>query len=1094
MRVRGVGGRVCADGSGRRSAGRVVDATGAVVSGCVVQLLDERTVAVRVGWTDGRGEFAMEGVAPGEYGLRVRAEGFAEENAEIAVRLGAVTEVEARVQVASVAATVTVRGEPVRVETQSGELSGGVGVEEIATLPVEGRAWDAASAGLAGVSEHGNAMEDERGERVEESVDVVGMRGMAGTFTRRMVDGLEDEQEFFAAGRGRWRAAYGFSREAIRELQVDEAGYAVNAVTRGGGRVAHGTGFYTLRDSRMGAVNPFWEVTSFSTATDEATSGTVRPTDTRQEFGGSVSGPMGRRASTWMGAGGGGVFYFLAGEAQERYFPAEATPRNPAFYALIANQTALLGNRGVSTAATDAALGYLSGLGGEVGRRGDETVLFPKMEWVRGRGKVSVQYNRMRWSSPAGAQSQAVVARGRASLGNDFAKLDAGQAAWRMQVTRRVAVDVRGQWSRDFEFESAQTPLAGEPTTGVGGFAPQIAITPDGFTFGTPETVARAAYPDERRVGGVAGVIWERGRMVARAGGEFNHVAERISNLPDAEGSYTYEPRLLLSNGLGQPSGLADWVTDYTFGAASYPSGGCPAVQGGALHYFCFRDYRQGFGPAETDFALQEWAGYGQWEWRAAHGLTAIVRYELEQLPTAQQPNATLDDVFAGVGSTSVMPLDKNNVGPRVGVAWSPRGGRTTVRAGYGVVYGRVAGETLRTALSDTAVLGAGGLPASAFHIRITPTASVVCGSGATAPCSCPPGSGGFGYPCTFSQYPAGVAAVTNTASAVMFGRGFRLPMVQQGSLTVEHEFARRILASATYAGATERQLPNFVDANVAAATGVAKFQMTGGPFDGETFVVPVYTTRANAAYGPVTKIESNINGSYNALTVMVRREMRHGWMATAHWTWSKAIDYGQSSTSGVRENAQFDPFTVGYDKALSDMNRPHRVVAEVVWEPTAVGEGWRRKATAGWKISGIFTDVSGRGYSYGVRGGTRLNGGRLSLNGSGGATYLPTVGRNTLRLPDAATLDARLARRWRMDAGRVKVTAAAEGYNVLNRVNYSSVNTTAFDVGTTTGGMTQLIFQSAAVNPVTPFGMYTGAATSLTHERQVQLSVHVEY
>jgi hypothetical protein len=1082
--------------------GRVVDATGAAVRGSAVLLLDGRTGQVRAGATDGRGEFAIAGVEAGEYTLTARSAGFAEWKSEIVVRLGAATEVEPRLRVAQVSAAVTVTAEPVVMRVETAELGGNVAAEEMQRLPAEARGWERMAAVAPGVVEAPNTEEDARGERDEQSVDVMGMRGMAGTMGRQLVDGLDDSQEFFAAGRGRWRAAYGFTREAIRELQVDEAGYALNAVTRGGGRVAHGSGFYVLRDSRLGAVNPFWTVTSFSAATDTASSQWVRPADTRQQFGGSVSGPAGRRTSEWMGAGGGEVFYFLAGEAQLRRFPAEATPRSDAFYALIANQTALLGNRGVTTAAMDAALGYLSGLGGEVGRRGDESVVFPKLEWLRGRGKLSVQYNRMRWDSPAGAQTQAVVARGRASLGNDFAKVDAGQAAWRMQATPRWLVDVRGQWSRDFEYESAQLPLTGEPATGPGGFAPQIGITPDGFTFGTPETVERAAYPDERRAEGVAAVVWERGRKAVRAGGEWSRVTERINSLPDAEGSYAYEPRLLLSNGLGQPNGLADWVTDYTFGAASYPSGGCPAVQGGTLHYFCFRDYAQGFGPSATEFNLRQWAGYVQGEWRAAHGLTvtASVRYELEQLPPAQQPNAAIDAAFASVGSTSAMPSDKNNVGPRVGVAWSVPRRRTTVKAGYGVFYGRVAGETVRTALSDTAVLGANGLPASAFHVRITPTTSVVCGAGATAPCNCPPGSGGFGYPCTFSTYPAGVVAVTNTASAVMFDHRFRLPMVQQGSLTVEQELRGRTLVSVSYAGALSRQLPNFVDANIAASTGMGVFQMQGGPFDGETFVVPVYTLtgankgRVNSNYGPVTDILSNINGSYNAVTLTVRREMRHGWMAAAHWTWEKAMDDGQSSTSGVRENAQFDPFNVRYDKAVSDLDRPHRVVAEMVWEPQGVGAGWRRGATRGWQISGIFADVSGRGYSYGVRGGTWLNGGRLSVNGSGGATYLPTVGRNTLRLPDAETLDVRLARRWRLDAGRVKLSVAAEGFNVLNRVNYSSVNTTAYDVGTTTSGVTQLVFQSVAVNPVTPFGGYTGAATSLTHERQVQVSVRVEF
>jgi len=39
------------------------------------------------------------------------------------------------------------------------------------------------------------------------------------------------------------------------------------------------------------------------------------------------------------------------------------------------------------------------------------------------------------------------------------------------------------------------------------------------------------------------------------------------------------------------------------------------------------------------------------------------------------------------------------------------------------------------------------------------------------------------------------------------------------------------------------------------------------------------------------------------------------------------------------------------------------------------------------------------------------LAGGHESINGSGGSVVLPTVGRNTLRLPDSANLDMRLSR-----------------------------------------------------------------------------------
>jgi hypothetical protein len=368
----------------------------------------------------------------------------------------------------------------------------------------------------------------------------------------------------------------------------------------------------------------------------------------------------------------------------------------------------------------------------------------------------------------------------------------------------------------------------------------------------------------------------------------------------------------------------------------------------------------------------------------------------------------------------------------------------------------------------------------------------VVCGTNATAPCSCPPGSKTFGYPCAFSSYPSGVAAVANTTSTVMFDHHFRLPMIQESEFTIEREVGWRTTVTATYMMSLSRQLPNFVDINIAPSTGTITYQSMGGPFDLQKFTVPNYVARRDTSFGPVTDILSNVNGSYNALVLEVQRRMQHGFSLRAHWTWSKALDFGQNSVAGVEEDAQFDPFQVRYDKGISTLNYPHRVVLSAVWAPRAGGGRVVHALANGWEVAPIFTGTSGRPYSYEIRGGTELNGGLPSINGSGGANYLPTAGRNALRLPDTENLDLRLARRGRV--ARVRLVGSVEVFNALNHTNYSRVNTTAYDVGTTTAGVTQLVFQSAAVNPVTPFGQYTGAGTSLTRERQVQFAVRAEF
>jgi hypothetical protein len=395
--------------------------------------------------------------------------------------------------------------------------------------------------------------------------------------------------------------------------------------------------------------------------------------------------------------------------------------------------------------------------------------------------------------------------------------------------------------------------------------------------------------------------------------------------------------------------------------------------------------------------------------------------------------------------------------------------------------------------------------------VRILPRTEVSCPQMTTV---------GFGYPCSFVAAPGGV--VTATTSAMVFDRRFRLPMVQQGTLSVEHEIGGGVLGSLSYDLNIDRQLTDSVDINIAPSTGMKEFQLQGGTGaigvrSGEVFFLPAYTSRVNTAFGPVTDVESNAGASYNGLTVEARRGIaseRSGYGGAgrglefrAAWTWSKAIDFGQSSGATPRQNGQLDPFNVRYDKGLSALNFPHRAVVSAVWSPRTFGTYGDAHATAGraiwqvangWSVAGIFTETSGRGYSYDVFGGTRLAGGRESVNGSGGSTVLATVGRNTLRLPDSENLDLRLSRNFQLTE-RVRLRGAVDAFNVMNHVNYSGITQRAYLAGTAVGGVTPLVYQDAATVAteglnVLPFGAYTAAGTDRGRERQIQIGVRVEF
>jgi hypothetical protein len=1066
--------------------GVVLDAGGAAVRGAQVQVEESATGFVARAVTDQGGEFLVARVPVGTYRVVVDAAGFARLVLPgVVVEVGAATGLNARLRIAGVATAVTVTaGEDVS-EPESTAVGSTVTAGEIERLPVNGRRWQTFALLTPTVN--------------PDAAGLLSFRGQAVTQNSTVVDGADDDQSFGAVPRGTggesgrvsgggYRrtggAAYTFSQEAVREFRVSgqnysavyghAAGGVVTTVSKSGTNVLHGTAFYLARSSALAAANPFSIATHY--ADGVVTSAVVKPHDLRQQFGGSVGGAAVRDK----------LFYFYAFDQQRRGFPAISSPQDPLFYSLTPTQAGLLATRGVTPSKVNAALNYLGSLTGTVARRQDQTVNFGKLDWQASvKSRLSLQYDRARSNSPGGVRSAAVVDHGRASLGSSYVKVDTLLGRWLWTGGAKFSNEVRVAVGRDFQYEEASAPLPQEPAVGPGGYAPEVAIGPNGLTFGTPTSLGRKAYPDERKVLFADMMTWVHGHHQLQVGGDLSLVHDLIDSLSGQEGAFHYDSGVTR----GHAGGLVDWITDYTFDVHAYPNGGCPTIHS-AVHDFCFTSFSQSFGQAAVTFDTQEWAGYVQDRWQARHGLTidAGVRYEYELLPFPQRPNGALDATFGRRGATGIFPEDRNNFGPRVGVAWQPLGvGQGTVRVGYGLFYGRLPGATVRSALVNTALAN------SATHVRITPTTITGCPQVANQ---------GFGYACAYLTTPP--AAVGTTTSATVFDRGFRLPAVQQGSVAVERKVGAGVVGSATYLMNLDRQLPGSVDINIAPASGVETFQLQGGTGaqgvrDGEIFTVPVYTQRVDASYGPVTDIVSSANASYNALVLEARRRSVGGLEFRASWTWSKAIDFGQNAGATPRQNGQFDPFDLRYDKGLSALNYPHKLVVSAVWEPRVSSERrWLRVAANGWLVAPLFTERSGRPYSFNIYGGTRLAGGHQSINGSGGAVYLPTVGRNTLRLPDATNLDLRVSRTLRVTE-KVRLKGVAEIFNVTNRVNYSGITQRAFLVGTAVNGVTPLVFQDAATVAaeglnVQPFGTFTAASTSQTRERQVQLGVRLEF
>ena len=1065
--------------------GRVTDQRGDLVAAATVSVVSEATGFEQFLKTGPDGSFLLTHAAPGAYRVKISAIGFAGVIEEVTVGLGAIAAADAQLKLATVETLISIDSAPIPVVASS--LPGSPANEESAEtatapgllttasqldlLPMDGRRWQSFALLLP----------ETGGGSTSGGEAAVSFRGLATTQNSSQIDGASNDQSFGGAAQGSGGgagreaeeegdsgtatgvggdgsrsmygrhagAAYTFSQGAVQEFRVNSGSYlaldghavggVVTTVSKSGTIALHGSMFYLARDSAWGATNPFSVASTY--AEGVVTNTLMKPRDLRQQFGGSVGGPVVwlRRATRNGATAQPRVFYFAAVDVQRRANDAVSSPGYPNFFALTATQRALLGNRGVSTKKTDAALTYLDSLTGTVPRREDQQIAFGKVDWqISASNKLSVQENHIRWNSPGGVRSEPVVDRGLASLGNAYGKVDAGVARLVSLWTSHLSNEVRVAYGRDFEYETAQPPLLQEPAIGPGGLAPEISIGTNGFTFGTPASLGRKAYPDERRLQVAELVEWSHRRHLIQAGFDFSQIHDRIDALSNQEGTFRYDSGVTA----GKAGGLVDWITDYTFSANAYPNGACPSIVA-SIHRFCFRTFTQSFGEQSVSFPTQEWAGFVQDQWKAAPTLqvTFGVRYEYEREPSPQRLNPAIDALFGSHGATSVFPRDKNNAGPRVGIAWQPLGvGRGTIRAEYGVYYGRLPGGTIRAALLDTA------MPGTATHVRITPTTVTNCPQVANQ---------GFGYGCTYLAEPG--AAVSTTTSAMLFDKRFRLPMVQQGTFAIERGVGFGITAGASYVFNLDRQLPDSVDINIAPSTATREFQLQGGPVsgsgprgvtNGEVFVLPYYTARVSPLYGLVTDIVSNTNATYNAMVLSAERQSRKGLEFRATWTWSKAIDYGQNGGATPRTNGQLDPFVLGYDRGLSTLNYPHKITASAIWEPSLVTpKRVLRLAANGWQVSPLFVETSGRPYSYEIFGGTRLSGGHTSINGSGGAVYLPTVGRNTLRLPETVHADLRVNRSIRVTE-RLRLRASAEVFNLPNHVKLHQHHNTGLSGG----------------------------------------------
>ena len=1003
-------------------SGSVTDPQGSIVPNATVTATNVGTNKTETATTDNDGGYRFSNLQPGTYTINVAVTGFANFVQErVVVEVGKVTTVNVPLSVSGASATVDVTAEAPVINTVQQDFSTNINQTSINELPINGRRASNFVLLTPGVAPDG-------------AFGLISFRGISGLLNNSTVDGGDNNQAFFSEERGRTRISYSISQDAVREFQVNTSNYSaefgraaggvVNTVTKSGTNEFHGSAFYYLRDNKFGARNPF-AFQTIATPTGNQIVG-LKPLDRRHQFGGSLGGPIIKDK----------LFFFFSYDQQKRDFPAVSAPSSTTFYNLTTANRTTLTNRGVTQAQIDAGIAFLQGLNGEVPRKADQLLLLPKIDWViNDKHTFSAVYNRLRADSPAGVQSQAVVTRGIASFGDDKVTLDTLNLRLNSTITPSVINEARFQYSRDLEQQIAQPAAPGEPTT-ANGFSPSVAIGGGGFTFGKPNFLDRAAYPDERRTQFADTVTMIKGRHTIKFGGDFNYVSDLLDNLFQNAGAYSY-------------SNLVDFLSDYAFPL----TGGCGTA---AARTKCYTSFGQGFGPTAFKFATRDYNLFIQDDFRINPRLTLNLglRYELQTLPEPQISNPLEP-------RTSEFPSDTNNFGPRIGFAYAfGDESDASLRGGYGIYYGRIINSTISNAITNT------GVAAGQRQVSLTPAQA-----------------GSPVYPNVLAAPPT---AAGSAGDIVVFSPNMKNPMIHQADVIFEKAIAKNTVVSVSGLFSFGRNLPTFVDTNLNAPTVTRNYTFIGGPFDGQSLTVPVFTgARPNTNFGRITEIRSTIESEYYGLVLQANRRLTDGLQFQASYTISKARDNGQTSQTFTSPNVPLNPFDLDLEWGTSNLDIPHRFVASAIYAPgTLFGVGKNssmgRAIFGGFTISPILTIQSGRPYSAGTSGnaGTATSQG---LIGAGGDQRLPNVERNSFRLPYAVNVDLRISRRFRLTE-TANLEILAEGFNIFNRTNITNLGTRAYVLSGT----------NLTFDPL--FGVPSEAGNSIFRERQIQFAARFQF
>jgi len=566
------------------------------------------------------------------------------------------------------------------------------------------------------------------------------------------------------------------------------------------------------------------------------------------------------------------------------------------------------------------------------------------------------------------------------------------------------------------------------------------------------------------------------------------------SNLKIARNLYTFEDRVTWVRGRHQLS-FGAWFQPFQsnetialsqFGQATFTS--LSTFLSGTVATFLWDP-----APTEMNWRSLFGAWYAEDVIRVAPRLTVSLGFR-DEFTTGwneahdRAANYTYPDgVISNTPNTGHAFFTTNNAKflpqPRIGVAFSPFASKTVFRAGFGMY------NDLQDALGYRADQNAPFNPT--YSIKNLPVSSLPVDP------TLPPPTGSL-------LVPGGVQPDMKTPTLISW------------SLRVEQEISPNTSLTIGYVGShgyheligldANEPFPVVCPASPCPATYPAGFgALSGTPVPAGSFYILPGTPKANPTINNTWTWFSLGTSNYNALEVDANRRFSHGFSVRGVYTWSRALDDGDSLNATAAANAPglvSNPFNLKADYGLATYDVRNIGVINAMYELPfgrghAIGselEGWANTLASGWSVNSILAAQSGFPFtpqlSYNPsNNGDSRNPVRPFVNPAftgkviegtptqwfnpdafiGPATnsgFYGNLGRDTFIGPGLATWDFSTFKQTALTE-RLGLQFRAEIFNLLNRANFNTPNLIAFTpsgVNGTAGAITSTSTNSRQV------------------------------